>query len=272
MKLFVTGQTGLLGSKIVHCSNSKVYPQGWVDITTEKIRRSIRRSNPDVVIHCAAFTDVDGCEVEKEKAWNVNVKGTENVAKACQEVDARMIYVSTDYVFDGENGMYKETDEPHPINYYGKTKLEGERKVKEICEDYVIARTSVLYGWHERLNFVTWVIKQLKKNDKIQIVTDQYTSPTSADNLAEVLLEIAENNLHGVHHTAGSERVNRHDFTLKIAEVFDLDKGLITPIISEELDQIARRPRDSSLSIEKIKNKIDTDLVGIEKGLQRMRA
>jgi dTDP-4-dehydrorhamnose reductase len=184
LRLFVTGYKGLLGSKII--KYSEAYPKERIDITKKEIFIAIKKVKPEFVIHCAAFTDVDGCEIQKEKAWEVNVTGTENVAKACQKIGAKMIYVSTDFVFDGKKGMYKETDKTNPINYYGKTKLEGEKRVKEICKNYVIARTSVLYGWHERLNFVTWVIEQLKNKNKIRIVTDQYTSPTLADNLAKL--------------------------------------------------------------------------------------
>jgi len=149
-------------------------------------------------------------------------------------------------------------------------KNEGEKRVKDICKNYVIARTSVLYGWHERLNFVTWVIERLKNKNKIRIVTDQYTSPTFADNLAEVLLEIAEKDIQGLYHITGSERINRYNFALKIADKFDLDKNLIAPILSKELNQKAERPKDSSLSIEKIKNKICTKLLNIDEGLERM--
>jgi len=266
--LFVTGHKGLLGSKII--KYSEIFPKERIDITKKEIFTAIKKVNPDVVIHCAAFTNVDECEIQKEKAWEVNVTGTENVAQACQEVDGKMIYISTDFVFDGKKGMYKETDKTNPINYYGKTKLEGEKRVKEICKNYVIARTSVLYGWHERLNFVTWVIEQLKNKNKIKIVTDQYTSPTLADNLAKALLEIAEKDIRGLYHVTGSERINRYDFALKIADRFDLDKGLITPILSKELNQKAERPKDSSLSIEKIKNKVETKLLNINKGLERM--
>jgi len=270
LRLFITGYKGLLGSKIIKYYNFRTYPKERIDITKKEIFTYIKKVNPDIVIHCAAFTNVDGCEIQKEKAWEVNVTGTGNVAQACHEIGAKMIYVSTDFVFDGKKGMYKETDKTNPMNYYGKTKLEGEKRVQEICKNYVIARTSVLYGQHERLNFVTWVIEQLKNKNKINIVTDQYASPTFADNLAEVLLEIAEKDTQGLYHVTGSERINRYDFALKIADRFDLDKNLITPIVSNELNQKAERPKDSSLCVEKIKNKVYTKLLNIDEGLERM--
>lgn len=241
-----------------------------IDITTGEIVTYIERVSPDAVIHCAAFTNVDQCEIEREKAWNVNVLGTEKVAAACQKTGAKLVYVSTDFVFDGKKGRYTEEDEPNPVSWYGKTKLEGEQKV-EIIDNYVIARTSVLYGWHKRLNFVTWVIYQLKNENPIRIVTDQYTCPTLADNLADCLIELCVHNGYGLYHVTGSERINRYEFALKIARIFGLDTTLITPIRSEELNQKAERPKDSSLSTEKVKSVVDTPLLNIDEGLKRMK-
>ena len=180
----------------------------------------------------------------------------------------KLVYVSTDFVFDGKKGMYTEKDECNPLNWYGKTKLEGEKRVAAL-DDYVIARTSVLYGWHKRLNFVTWVIHQLQYNHPIRIVTDQYTCPTLADNLAACLLELSAKG-QGLYHVAGSERINRYAFALKIAHTFKLDVNLITPICSEELNQKAHRPKDSSMSIKKVIPVIDTVLLNIDEGLKRM--
>ena len=119
------------------------------------------------------------CEVDREGAWRTNALGPKNVASAARISAAKLIYVSTDYVFDGERGMYREDDPTSPINYYGESKLAGERFVQEICQDYVIARTSVLYGWNPvRQNFVTWAVDEMKKGNRINIVNDQYTSPT----------------------------------------------------------------------------------------------
>ncbi len=258
-----------MGSKILKISGVKPHPER-VDITKKEIFTYIQRFNPDVIIHCAAFTNVDKCETDKMKAYDVNVTGTENVARASQEVGAQLIYISTDFVFDGKKGMYTEEDQPNPLNYYGFTKLEGERKAREICSDYLIVRTSVLYGWHQTLNFVTWVYYQLKDRNPIKVVTDQYTCPTCADNLADVLLEMAEKKVQGLYHVTGAERINRHDFAVKIAHKFSLDETLIIPILSEELNQKAERPKDSSLSTEKVKSVITTRLMTVDEGLCRM--
>lgn len=211
----------------------------------------IKSLKPDYIILTAAMTNVDQCEVDPEGAWKVNALGPKNVAKAAKEIDAKLIYISTDYVFDGEKSLYKEGNKPNPINHYGKTKLAGERFVQEICEDYVIARTSVLYGYHPtRQNFATWAIEELKKGNRINIVTDQYNSPTLASNLAEMILKIKDET--GIFHASGSERISRFDFASKIAEIFGLDENLITPRTSNQLSWKAIRPKDSSLNVSKI--------------------
>jgi dTDP-4-dehydrorhamnose reductase len=270
MTLMIIGHTGLLGSKILAKSGFQTYPDRRIDVTTPEIAQYIEKVAPDIVIHCAAFTNVDLCETQREKAWLTNVTGTENVVTACAAIHAKLVYISTDFVFDGTGRMYTEEDRPNPINYYGKTKLEGEKIVQEM-DDYIIVRTSVLYGWHHHLNFVTWVLSQLQSENDIRIVTDQYTCPTLADNLAEVVLELCEKDVTGLYHITGTERISRYDFAKKIADSLGLDASLMTPIKSEDLAQKAPRPKDSSLSTQKIKVIIDTPLLSVKEGLQEMK-
>ena len=160
-KVAITGASGLLGNKIIKHATTEytVIPihrtkplssnSLELDITyATKVSNLLSEIKPDVVIHAASETNVDKCEIEKERAWKINAKGTLNIAKVCRKVSAKLIYISTDYVFDGEKGLYDERDEPNPINYYGITKLEGEKQVIAHCKNYAILRTSVLYGWH----------------------------------------------------------------------------------------------------------------------------
>jgi len=170
----------------------------------------IRKTAPDVVVHTAAFTNVDRCELDRKKAYQINVEGTRNVALGAR--NSKVVYISTDYIFDGEVGMYHENDKPNPVSYYGQTKFEGEQIVQDICDNYIIARTSVLYGWHTRLNFVSWVIHELQKGNKINIVTDQFNSPTLVDDLAEQIIMLIERDKRGIFHTAGGERISRYEF------------------------------------------------------------
>lgn len=285
-KFLVTGTSGLLGSRIVEQTEehydiiptyrTKPFLPNSVrmDITAEdNVQRVFSNFKPDTVIHTAAETNVDKCEVSKKHAWKVNVEGTKNVANMCNKIGAQILYISTDYVFDGEKGLYTEEDDPNPINYYGLTKLEGEKYITKTCKDYVIIRTSVLYGWHPwKSNFLKWVIKSLEENRRINVVKDHYNSPTLADNLAVVILEIIEKDLKGLYHTAGSERINRFEFALEVAKNFDLDSRLIKPIKMSELKAwAAKRPRDSSLRIDKIQKRIKTKLLNVNDALKKLK-
>ena len=227
----------------------------------------IQSISPDYIVLTAAMTNVDACESDRMGAWKANALGPKNVALAARDIGAKLIYVSTDYVFDGERGMYREDDPTSPINYYGESKLAGESFVQDILDDYAIARTSVLYGWNpSRLNFVTWAVKEMKSGNKINIVNDQYNSPTLSSNLAEMILSLRDET--GIFHTAGCERINRYDFSIKIARAFDLDESLVLPITSDALNWKARRPKDSSLDISLVSR--FSKPLNVEEGLKFM--
>ncbi len=266
MKVLVVGGSGLLGMKLQkvlagdgfdvyatfhqntlnekNCFPLDITQKNAVDTFMEKI-------NPDIVVLAAAYTNVDDCEKNKEKAFETNVQGTRNIAHAAEKNNARLVYISTDYVFDGKKGLYKEEDSTNPINYYGRTKLDGEDAVKNICSQFVIARTSVIYGSNKR-NFVTWIIETLKIGEPASIVTDQFVSPTLNIDLAEQILGLINEDARGIFHTAGGQRISRYEFCGVIAEVFGLDKNLINPIKMEDMSWIAKRPVDSSLDVSKI--------------------
>ena len=283
-RLFITGGSGLLGSKFRYIAGSKYEivtthhnnpgeNSVSFDITDENdVMDKITSLNPDAVIHAAALTNVDYCEDHPEEAWNVNAKGTDNIAKACEKTGSKLIYVSTDFVFDGERGMYSEEDKTNPLGYYASTKLEGEEFIRHYDDlNYAIARVSVLYGWHTRMNFVTWVIDELKNGNEINIVTDQYNSPTLADNAAEAMIKIFERDKTGIYHTVGDERINRFDFARNIAEVFDLDSSLINPTKSTNFVQKAKRPKDSSLNVEKVQRDLGIKMLNTTEGLNYMK-
>lgn len=283
MKFFITGGSGLLGSRIATVADDKhelVLSHNSnptdntvkCDITNEEeVKKIIREVNPDVIIHCAAMTNVDLCEDEVDKAYKVNGDATGYLAKASDDVNAKMIYVSTDFVFDGQKGNYSESDEVNPLGVYAKSKYDGEVQLQRYTSNWAIARVSVLYGWHERLNFTTWVIDELRKKHEINIVTDQINSPTLADNAAEAMFEIARQDKNGIYHTAGNDLISRYDFTRQIADVFDLDENLINPITSDKFVQKAPRPRDSSLNVDKIEKELNFKMETCEESLIRMR-
>jgi dTDP-4-dehydrorhamnose reductase len=268
VRLLVTGASGLLGTRLceVAVKNHEIYsvysqrPPVYgapfkIDIADEKAYEKIfRKLRPEAVVHAAALTDVDKCEVEKELAWKTNVQGTANIARLCCIHSAFLVYVSTDYVFNGKKGTYKETDKPGPINYYGLTKLEGEKIVEKSEVECCIARTSVLYGTvpsSEKTNFALWLLDKLKRKEEAKIVMDQWNSPTLNTNLAGMILEILERKIGGTFHLAGATRLSRYEFAKSVAKAFDLDMNLIVPVSSGAIPWIAKRPRDSSLNVDK---------------------
>jgi len=285
-KLVVTGASGLLGNKIVELAkeNFEVTPihntkplhsnSLTLDITdAAEVSSLFSRLKPTAVIHTASETNVDKCEMEKEHAWKTNVEGARNIAETCQKVNAKLVAISTDYVFDGEKGLYSELDKPDPVNYYGLTKLEGEKQVINHCKNYAVLRTSVLYSWHPwKQNFATWVINKLKQQQEITVVEDHYNTPTLADNLAEMALEVAEKDLQGVYHASGNERISRYEFAKQIAKTFGLNLDRIKPVkMSQMTAWTAKRPRDSSLDTGKIQKQLKTKPLNITQGLTKMK-
>ena len=180
------------------------------------------------------------------------------------------MYVSTDYVFDGERGMYREEDATNPVNHYGYTKLLGEK----YCQDFCIARTCVIYGAKPasgKVNFALWLINKFEKGESVRIVTDQYITPTLNINLVRMLLEIAERKLRGVFHLAGATRVSRFEFAKEIARVFGLDDSLIIPSRMDEINWIAKRPRDSSLDVSKAAKYLNEKPYELKKALEVLK-
>ncbi len=221
-----------------------------VDMTKkEEVKKVVLDFVPDFIINAAAYTNVDKCESEKELAWKINVSGVEFFAQYARLVDAHMTHVSTDYIFDGENGPYSETDKPNPISYYGRTKLASENALRISGTKFAIVRTNVLYGPSEFGNpdFVNWVIDSLSAGKEIRIVTDQINNPTFIPDLADGIQKIIEYNKDGVYNIGGREFLSRYDFTIKVAEYFELNKSLIKRIKTKDLNQPAPRPLQSGL-------------------------
>jgi dTDP-4-dehydrorhamnose reductase len=266
LKLLITGAGGLFGSKLAQKAEEmnhevySIYSQHaplhgisiQLDITDKtNVADKFKEIKPEVVVHAAALTDVDKCEKEKKLAWKINVEGTENITRASKKSQAFVVYVSTDYVFNGEKGWYTETDLPAPINNYGLTKLKAEEQVKNSTKKYCIARASVIYGSTPAAgkdNFALWVMTKLKNREAVRIVTDQWNSPTLNTNLADMTLEIIERKLTGTYHMSGATRINRYDFSKTLANAFNLDTDLITPAASADFNWPAKRPREDRRS------------------------
>lgn len=278
MRIFITGGSGLLGSKIAeialrehevyagYCHNKPEFGEPVkFDLTKDTDLEVVYKIKPEVIIHTAALTNVDECEANKELAYKINAEGTKGVAEIAKESGSFLIYVSTDYVFSGDKGMYKEDDEPNPISHYGYTKLMGE---KYYCD--CIVRPCVIYGAKPasgKVNFALWLMDKLRNKEEVKIVTDQYVTPTLNTNLAKMLLEIAERELKGIFHLAGATRVSRYDFALRIADKFGLDKDLVIPSRMEEMKWIASRPTDSSLDTSKASRYLKEKPYDLDKAL-----
>jgi len=267
MKFLVTGSAGLVGQNIVRDlvhQNHEVYsiynhdkpihgiPISLDLVNFEKIKQTMPKIKPDIVIHLAAITNVDLCETEKELAHTLNVKSTETLAKEAAKINAFFVYVSTDYVFDGKEGMRKEDDIPNPLGYYGKTKLEGEMSLNNLASNWAIARTSTPFGIHsKKKSFPLWVKENLESSKEIKVLTDQYTSPTYVPSLSKMIIEVSTKQINGIIHLAGSTRISRYDFAVMMAEKLGLDQSLLLKAKAEDMSWKARRPQDSSLDVTK---------------------
>jgi len=204
----------------------------------------------------------------------VNIEGTRNIVEGAKASNSYLAYVSTDYVFSGEKGSYREEDEPDPLNFYGKTKLEGEKIVASSGLDYLIARTSVIYGARPargKVNFALWVLEKLKKDEQINALVDQYVSPTLNTNLAAMLLEACEKRVFGTYHTAGATRVSRYGFALELAKTFDYDKSLVKEAHMRDMKWAAKRPMDSSLNVDKATSVLRAKPIRLQQATEILR-
>lgn len=289
MKILISGASGLLGSKIAelaeeegnqvfsgYFSQEPIFGQPIrLDLKNKQsISETITDIKPDTIIHSAALTNVDECEKNKKLAEEINVVGTKSIAEAAKKNNAYLSYISTDYVFDGLKGMYKEEDKTNPVNFYGQSKLHGEKAVEEINEEFLIARTSVIYGTRPasgKINFALWLVESLEKNQEIKVLTDQFISPTLNTNLAKMVLEASERRLSGIYHIAGASRVSRFEFAIELAETFNLNKSLIKESSVSDMDWVAKRPKDSSLDVSKTNNVLKTKSMNLSEALILMK-
>lgn len=253
MKVLVTGARGQLGYDVVgrlkelNIEHIGVDKEEF-DLTNEKeTKEFIRSYRPDVVVHCAAYTAVDKAEDEKELCHAVNVLGTKYVAEACKEIDAKMVYISTDYVFDGEKEEpYEVDDEPNPINYYGLTKYLGEQEVQNILEKYFIVRISWVFGKNGS-NFVKTMLRLGQERGEVRVVCDQVGSPTYTYDLARLLCEMIQTDKYGIYHVTNEGYCSWYEFACEIFKTAGMDVKVI-PIKSKEYPTKAKRPANSRLS------------------------
>lgn len=273
-RILITGSNGLLGQKLVDLlvnestvdliatargDNRLPYSEGYeyrsMDITSkEQVLDVITSVKPDVVIHTAAMTNVDQCEFEKDACWQQNVLAVHYIIEACKATGAFLCHVSTDFVFDGTAGPYTETDEPNPVSFYGWSKYAAEKAVMHSGIKWAIARTMLVYGIaHDmsRSNIILWVKKSLEEGKNIKVVTDQWRSPTLAEDLAMGCYLIADKEAEGIFNISGKGVLTPYEMAIQTADYFGLDKSLIAQADSSTFTQPAQRPPRTGFTLDK---------------------
>lgn len=257
-EILITGATGQLGSELRNLLDERnvaydAFDSHGLDITDEEtVMKKVEELQPKVIYHCAAYTAVDNAEDQYKAAnWQVNETGTQNIAQAAKKVGALLVYVSTDYVFDGTNpGEYKEDDPTNPKNEYGKAKLAGEEIVKQTLDNYYIVRTSWVFGKYGR-NFVYTMLRLAKDHDRLTVVNDQFGRPTWTRTLAEFVTYLVDNKSpYETYQLSNDDSCSWYEFAKEILADKDVE---VAPVTSEEYPQKAYRPRHSIMSLEKAK-------------------
>ncbi|HTH54470.1 MAG TPA: SDR family oxidoreductase [Cyclobacteriaceae bacterium] len=289
MRILVTGCNGLLGQKLVEListqpdcyliatAKSKLIPelpQGefhLLDITkANEVDEVISKSKPDVVINTAAMTQVDHCETEREKCWAANVDAVSYLVDSCEKNNVHLIHVSTDFIFDGTHGPLDETEKPNPLSYYGESKLAAEVAIQKSSIDWAILRTVLVYGVTKdmsRSNIVLWVKKSLEDKKTINVVDDQFRTPTLAEDLAMGCLLAAKKKAKGIFHISGEAMMTPYDIAIATADFFKLDKSLINKTDSTKFTQPAKRPPKTGFVIEKAKRELGYQPHSFKEGL-----
>jgi dTDP-4-dehydrorhamnose reductase len=291
-KVAIVGGSGLLGQYLVEealsrghevvstykggkpCPGGRAIP---LDMTDQgAVESFFSREMPDRVLLPAAMTDVDECERKPQLAFSVNVEGSMNIAQACKSCGALLLYVSTDYVFNGFKGSkYYEFETPDPLSIYSKTKLEGERLVMDYSNRNAVCRVAVLYGWNRlsnKDNFVTWVLRSVRAGKEVRLFEDQFVSATYAPHCAKVLTEVSERGLKGLFHASGPNCLSRYQMGMVIAEVFGLDESLMKPSKLKDATFMAKRAENSCLNVENLEAQLDMSMMPFRAGIEDMKA
>lgn len=288
MKILVIGGSGVIGLQIIkHCLKQKVSVEftylthafgsenigHYLDITNrEDVLMSLTKTQPDIVIHTVALTNVDLCENNKPLANSINVDGTRNVIEACKKTNSKLVYISTSSVFDGKKEKYFETDRPSPTSHYGITKLKGEEFVKDSGIPHLILRTDQPYCWTEKWQHTNSVLRVLDKvgsGETFNEITDWYNTPTYVPDFVKAAFALVNENAEGIFHLVGSDFISRYDCSLQVADIFKLNKKLIRPIQSDKLGLPVKRS-NVYLSNDKIHHQTGIKMCDIKEGLNKM--
>ena len=294
VKVVITGSNGLLGQSIVELllkekQNYEVFglSRGMnrsgrddfnyvsIDITQkESLQQLLLELRPDFIIHTAAMTQVDECELQKEACDLLNVEVVQWITESAELIKANVIHISTDFIFDGTKGYYKETDEPNPLSYYGLSKLKSERILQQSNINYTILRTILVFGKvydMSRSNIVLWVKDMLSQKREITVVHDQYRMPTYVEDLAMACKIAMDKRATGVFHISSNTLLSIFEIALQIAEVFQLDKSYLKPILSVKLNQIANRPKKTGFDLTKTNQELNFYPKSFQEDLHRFK-
>lgn len=284
MKIAIIGASGLLGEGFLHLktkhelitttfSKDSIGSSIILDIRKfDDIRKFIDEFRPDVVINTSAITNLEYCETNPFEANQTNVVGVKSLTEICNDFKIHFIQISTEYVFDGINGRYKEESIPNPISEYGKSKLESEKITLQTNNSFCVARTAMLFGWSKnKLNLATLLISKLSHGEKLDVINDQIVSPSYNNNIAEILLELAEKKLGGIYHVSGSDIMSRLEFAKALAKEFKLDEKLLKPISISEFNWKAKRPKNGGLEVGKISKILHTKPMSVSESLKQMK-
>ena len=286
-RILVIGAGGLVGSRFMEMVKDSYDVYGTFNshqikkencfflnaVNRKETFNLIAKVRPDLVIDTHSLNNVDYCETHREESWSINVDGARNLAEACKDYGAKIVFFSSDYVFDGKKMKYSEKDKPKPLNYLGANKLIVEEMLYALNLNYIVARTSVVYGIGglNKVNFVKWLVQKLTDKQKVSIVTDQKNNPTFADNIVNQIMALYKKNKIGLFHLTGSECLSRYEFAMKIGEIFNLDTNLITPITTVDLRQIALRPMVVNMSVSKLEKETGILQYNVENGLREYK-
>ena len=295
-RVLITGANGLLGQALVHClgqnreydvlatarDDTPRFEDGScgyapLDVTQpDDVARIFEDFTPNVVVNCAAMSDVAACDERRSEAWAVNARAVKRLAKHCRTTGARLVQVSTDFVFNGKRGPYDETARPDPVNYYGRTKLAAENAVREAGRaNWAIVRTVLLYGTGQNLsrsNLVLWVADELSKGESLHIVDDQHRTPTHVDDLAAGIERLLHHEETGIYHVSGADLVSVYELACAVATEFGLDASLIEPVSSDFFEDDVERPPRTGFVIDKARDKLDYAPRSLDQGLRDVQA
>jgi len=281
--ILITGASGLLGGALTAEYEAMPIPViplhgiGDGDLTDPQVvERLMETYQPSAVIHCAALTDVDFCESHASAAWQMNVEVSGQLAACCAVSGARFVYISTDSVFDGTRGSWRESDAPSPCNIYARSKREAEIAVRHECPDSLIVRTTI-YGWHShrklhrKPSLAEWILERLEAGLEVPGFTDVIFSPILVNHLAAPILQLLREGYSGIFHVAGSWSGSKYEFAARLAETFEFDRNDILPAKLEGATLKAPRPLDTSLDVRKVSRVLNLQMPGLDEGLHRFR-